>query len=354
MNAKILLLLLLFATQFLTAQTRIGIGTNNPQSSAALDITSTNKGFLVPRLTQSARLAIPNPTNGLLVYDSTLHRLYQFQEGEWRFMLTNQSWTQANTRNWIYSSANSIGIGVSVPTEKLDVNGKIQARGDVIADANIDAGSNITAGSFTATGNAVVNAALTAQGDVVTYSDLNLDDVGPTIQLQSVNVKYGFFQLAGNDLRLGTNSGNTSGKVIFRMDQTDVMSIDRFANIKLLEAGTHKGEICIGWKLCRFAAPNINMLPVLFGLVPADGGPVGWASPIGYYTWAKTATGKYEITSFLSDISFNSAIIVTPSEAGRICTATYISSGKFRVETFTRTGTPVDCAFTYVVNDPNN
>ncbi len=219
----------------------------------------------------------------------------------------------------------------------------------------MEAGSNITAGSFTATSNAIINAEVSAQGDIVTYSDLNLDDVGPTIQLQSLNAKYGFFQLAGNDLRFGTNSGNSNGKVIFRMDQTDVMSIDRFANIKLLEAGTNKGEICIGWKLCRFAAPTINMLPVLFGLVPADGGPVGWASPILYYSWKKTAIGKYEITSPPGGLppTVNSAIIVTPMEAGRICTATYISPGKFRVETFTRTGTPVDCGFTYVVNDPD-
>jgi len=352
MNAKILLLLLLFTTQLLTAQTRIGIGTAIPHSSAVLDISSNNKGFLVPRLTQSARLAIPNPTNGLLVYDSTSHRLYQFQEGEWRFMLTNESWTQADTRNWIYSSANSIGIGVSAPIEKLDVNGRIQARGNVIADNNIDAGSNITAANLTTTGNAIVGAETTAEGIIRTYSDLNLDDPNATVQLQSLSVKKGFFQIAGNDFRFGTNSGNLTGDVIFRMDNADVMTIDREANINLLNYSVQEGYVTIGWKLCRFAAPNINMLPVMMGLVPADGSSNGWISPFfGISGWEKVGTGKYEITCSFG-ITANSAIVATPSEAGRICTATYVSAGKFKVETYSRTGTAVDCAFTYVLNDP--
>ena len=346
------LLVLLFNGHLLMAQSRVGIGTISPNSSATLDISSNNKGFLVPRMTQTARIAIANPANGLLVYDSTSNRLYQFQDGVWRFMLTNESWSQSSTRNWTYSSANDIGLGLSSPTEKLDVNGKIRARGDVLADNNIEAGGNIMADNFSVTGNSFVNAETAIQGNISTYGDLNLDKAGATIQLQNLNIKKGFFQLSGTDLRLGTNSGNSTGNLIVSLNETDVMTIDRNANIKLNQAASDKGNICIGWKLCRFAAPTINMLPVMTGVVPANGGGSGgWVSPFGFGTWTKTATGKYEITG-LSHISYNSAILVTPSEKERICTATYLSPGKFIVETFTRTGTPVDCAFTYMVNDP--
>lgn len=351
MNSNIILFLLLFYSQLLFAQTKISIGTPLPHNSAALDISSSNKGFLIPRITQAARLAITNPTNGLLVYDSTSHRLYQFQEGEWRFMLTNESWTQANTRNFTYTTTSNIGIGLTSPTEKLDVNGKIQARGNVIAANNIDAGGNVTAANFTSLGSAVINGEATANGNVRTYSDLNVDNSNATVQLQNLNVKKTFFQIAGNDFKFGTNSNNTTGDIIFRMDNADAMTIDKNANIKLLNYSVHEGYVIIGWKLCRFAAPNINMLPVMIGLVPADGGGNGWISPFfGVTGWSKTGIGKYEIT--FSFISPNSAIVATPSETGRICTATYVSSGKFKVETFTRTGTPVDCAFTYMLNDP--
>ena len=323
MTAKILLLLLVISTKLVLAQTAIGIGTTTPHNSAALDISGNGKGFLIPRLTQSARLAMQNPTNGLLVYDSTSQRLYQFQEGEWRFMLTSASWAQSSTRNYTYSSTNNVGLGVASPTEKLDVNGKIQARGDVIAGENIVAGGDISAAGITTTGSAFVAGEISAEATITTYSSLNLDDAGATVQLQTLNSKKGFFQLAGDDFRFGTNSGNTAGKIIFRTNQKDVMSIDRQANIMLLDI-LGSGFVTIGWKLCRYEAPAINMLPVMMGLVPADGGGAGWISPFfNSCNWTKTSTGKYEINCS-TFVTANGSIVATASESGRICTATYI------------------------------
>ena len=48
----------------------IGIGTTAPDASAALDITATNKGLLIPRMNITSINAIINPAKGLLVYDS--------------------------------------------------------------------------------------------------------------------------------------------------------------------------------------------------------------------------------------------------------------------------------------------
>src|SRR5690606_27233347 len=47
-----------------------GIGTNMPDESAQLEVQSTDKGVLIPRLTESQRLGISNPANGLLVYQT--------------------------------------------------------------------------------------------------------------------------------------------------------------------------------------------------------------------------------------------------------------------------------------------
>ena len=62
-----------FLTSVLLAATtyaQVGIGTQTPNSSAVLDITSTTKGFLPPRLTlvQLSTLAQTSPAEGLLVY----------------------------------------------------------------------------------------------------------------------------------------------------------------------------------------------------------------------------------------------------------------------------------------------
>ena len=53
----------------------VGIGTNNPDASAVLDITATNKGLLIPRMSLNAINAIPNPARGLLIYDSLANQV---------------------------------------------------------------------------------------------------------------------------------------------------------------------------------------------------------------------------------------------------------------------------------------
>jgi len=47
---------------------QVGIGTSNPHASAALEIQSTSKGFLFPRMTEVARDAISSPATGLTIY----------------------------------------------------------------------------------------------------------------------------------------------------------------------------------------------------------------------------------------------------------------------------------------------
>jgi hypothetical protein len=55
----------------ITASGSVGIGTSSPVNSAALEITSTNKGVLLPRLTTSQRATISLPDPGLLIYNTT-------------------------------------------------------------------------------------------------------------------------------------------------------------------------------------------------------------------------------------------------------------------------------------------
>ncbi len=48
----------------------IGIGTTSPNASALVDMTSSNKGMLSPRMTKAQRLAILSPAVGLLLYQT--------------------------------------------------------------------------------------------------------------------------------------------------------------------------------------------------------------------------------------------------------------------------------------------
>jgi trimeric autotransporter adhesin len=75
MKKKLLILHSLFLFSYCAFSQGIGIGTNTPNASAALDITATNKGILVPRMNISSINAIANPARGLLVYDSAANQL---------------------------------------------------------------------------------------------------------------------------------------------------------------------------------------------------------------------------------------------------------------------------------------
>ena len=79
--AAILVILILFQSSL--AQ-NIGIGTNAPSSNAILDIRSTSKGVLLPRLTTSQRNAIANPELGLMVFDTDKGTLYLYDGLKWQ------------------------------------------------------------------------------------------------------------------------------------------------------------------------------------------------------------------------------------------------------------------------------
>ena len=61
----------------------VGIGTTSPNTKAALDVTSTTKGFLPPRLSSVQRNAITNPTVGLVIYNSTSNCLEVYRGVSW-------------------------------------------------------------------------------------------------------------------------------------------------------------------------------------------------------------------------------------------------------------------------------
>ncbi|WP_226915739.1 beta strand repeat-containing protein [Hymenobacter siberiensis] len=80
----VLLCGLLAAAPAAFAQTgSVGIGTTAPATSAALDVSSTSKGLLPPRLTQAQRDAIASPATGLTLYNTTTSKLNIWNGMSW-------------------------------------------------------------------------------------------------------------------------------------------------------------------------------------------------------------------------------------------------------------------------------
>ncbi len=76
------LILLFFFVSF-AAFSQTGIGTSTPHASAKLDVNSTNKGFLPPRMTGTQRTAISSPAGGLQVFDTTTNSIWYFDGTSW-------------------------------------------------------------------------------------------------------------------------------------------------------------------------------------------------------------------------------------------------------------------------------
>ena len=81
---------LIFVSLFLAISfssfSQVGIGTDSPDASAALDITSTTSGFLPPRMSEAERILIDAPVAGLIIWCSncgTKGELQVYNGTEW-------------------------------------------------------------------------------------------------------------------------------------------------------------------------------------------------------------------------------------------------------------------------------
>lgn len=85
MKQLCLIALIVFLYFSVKSQNNVGIGTKTPDSNAMLDITSTDKGILIPRMTTVQRTAIPINVacNGLLVYDTDDNMFWYTDGNSW-------------------------------------------------------------------------------------------------------------------------------------------------------------------------------------------------------------------------------------------------------------------------------
>jgi trimeric autotransporter adhesin len=85
-------------------------------NSAMLEVRSTDKGILVPRVTTAQRTAILTPATGLMVYDTDLNQFWYFNGTAWATFGTSGSTTSWElTGNAGTTSSNFIGTTDNVP-----------------------------------------------------------------------------------------------------------------------------------------------------------------------------------------------------------------------------------------------
>lgn len=111
------------------------IGSNTtPDSKAVLDVVSTTKGFLPPRMTTTQRDAITSPTEGLHIYNSTTHFPDVYNASAWKQQVDISS-TQTLIGKSMSGSANTFsnlpatGLTGLVPLANGGTNADLSATG---------------------------------------------------------------------------------------------------------------------------------------------------------------------------------------------------------------------------------
>jgi hypothetical protein len=81
-----LCLLIFFLANTVNAQVKIGLPAGVPHPSALLELGSSTKGLLIPRLSNSEQAAITSPANGLIVYNTDTHSMQYYDSSAlaWR------------------------------------------------------------------------------------------------------------------------------------------------------------------------------------------------------------------------------------------------------------------------------
>jgi len=166
----------------LDATGALGIGTLTPNAAAILDLSSTTRGFLLPRMTTAQRSSMPSVTTGLIVFDTSLGRLMYYDGTQWVLFGKGDGWSTSGNAltnpatNYIgttdavdlsvrtagidrlrIDATGRIGIGITTPGYPLHVTGTTAASGalgyfDLTTTTNVGYGAAVyanTAGAST-------------------------------------------------------------------------------------------------------------------------------------------------------------------------------------------------------------
>ena len=193
-----------------------------PHPSALLDIKSTSKGLLIPRMTTAQRIAIANAAEGLLVYDTETLNLWVYKDAGWSETKTNAGST---TNFWDTDGSNinnnntgNVGIGTNIPVEKLTVQTTnnspgISQRGEggnVIS--TYIGGTSAGIGTFSQTNMRIFSNGISRMLIAEATGNVGIGTDNPTEKLtvQTLNNSYGISHLGEGGNILATRMGGTS------------------------------------------------------------------------------------------------------------------------------------------------
>ena len=212
------LLVLLFVNAYSYSQ--VGIGTTTPNSSAELDVTSTTKGFLPPRMTTVQRDAIANPATGLQIYNTITNTKDYFNGSAWVSTLATNSALGTPTSATLTNATGlplSTGITGTLPIANggtglstIGTNGQVLTSDGTTASWATPTGGgsgNVLVGSYN-----LFNAALTPSSGYLrqgtgTYNVADYPTLGAAFGTDNLTATTGAALASANQSLLGFGNG---------------------------------------------------------------------------------------------------------------------------------------------------
>lgn len=179
----------------------VGIGTNNPDNSALLELLTTSQGLLAPRMTEAQKVGIASPVTSLIVFQNNfatiapyagLPQTYWYYAGVvWRpFLTVGTAWSLLgnagtvagtnflgtidavdlrvrtnNTFRWGVLSTGEVGINTTTPTSKLEIKD-----GNLLLENTTNSASQIRFAEPLSSGSNLTSIKAPALAANVTYS----------------------------------------------------------------------------------------------------------------------------------------------------------------------------------------
>lgn len=104
------------ATNMIWAQVAINTDGTDPNASAMLDVKSTSKGLLIPRMSTAQRTTLGAiAVAGLMVYDTDLNKFFYHNGTVWMEGSTGNLWSRTGSVTFISNTNDNVGIGTSIP-----------------------------------------------------------------------------------------------------------------------------------------------------------------------------------------------------------------------------------------------
>jgi len=189
-------MVLLFISNLLFSQVAINTDGSSADASAMLDIKSTSRGLLIPRMTASERDNISSPATGLMVYVIDDNSFWYYDGTNWVQVgagVPDNDWT-INGNNIYSAVSGNVGIGTNNPQAKLHIlkstSGSAQFRIDVMVNTYGPTG----AGFY-----------------VNNYGDLEISAERTTNVMEFRNIS---LAVGGGNVGIGTNSPDAKLTVI--------------------------------------------------------------------------------------------------------------------------------------------